>query len=208
MQDGQLDPLTADGAFQTSANASAVPPVSVRRPSKRYGDVMAVDGLSFTLERGTITGFRGPNGASGTTTLRMLLGLAEPSTGEARMFGRRYLRARAARPRPRPRPRVNSQGTQRNDAVAWSLVYEASPRGCWAVVGGARRTDGGLATTTRHPGRLQRVSCGAAVALFRVQREARVGHEQPHDFLAEMAAGRRMQVPPRRGSPVSQLVIM
>jgi len=115
MQDGQLDPLTADGAFQTSANASAVPPVSVRRPSKRYGDVMAVDGLSFTLERGTITGFRGPNGTSKTTTLRMLLGLAEPSTGEARMFGRRYLRARAAR----PRPRVNSQGTQRNDAVAW-----------------------------------------------------------------------------------------
>ena len=66
------------------------PAVSVSGLSKRYGDVIAVDSLTFTLERGTITGFLGPNGAGKTTTLRLLLGLAEPSAGEALVFGRRY----------------------------------------------------------------------------------------------------------------------
>jgi ABC-2 type transport system ATP-binding protein len=90
VQDRQLEPLTADGAFQDAANASGVPVVSVRRLSKCYGEFVAVDGLSFTLERGTITGFLGPNGAGKTTTLRLLLGLAEPTAGEALVFGRRY----------------------------------------------------------------------------------------------------------------------
>jgi ABC-2 type transport system ATP-binding protein len=58
--------------------------------SKRYGDVVAVNDVSFTLPAGTITGFLGPNGAGKTTTLRLLLGLAEPSAGEALIFGRRY----------------------------------------------------------------------------------------------------------------------
>jgi ABC-2 type transport system ATP-binding protein len=66
------------------------PVVSVRGLSKRYGNVVAVDHLSFTLESGTITGFLGPNGAGKTTTLRMLLGLAEPTAGEGLVFGRRY----------------------------------------------------------------------------------------------------------------------
>ena len=57
---------------------------------KRYGEVVAVDGISFTLERGTVTGFLGPNGAGKTTTLRMLLGLAAPTSGQALVFGRRY----------------------------------------------------------------------------------------------------------------------
>jgi ABC-2 type transport system ATP-binding protein len=71
-----------------------VPPrsaaVSVRSLSKRYGELVAVDDLTFSLERGTITGFLGPNGAGKTTTLRLLLGLAEPTAGEALVFGRRY----------------------------------------------------------------------------------------------------------------------
>src|ERR1700689_4826278 len=54
--------------------------------SKRFGKVLAVDGLSFALEAGTITGFLGPNGAGKTTTLRMLLGLAAPTTGRALVF--------------------------------------------------------------------------------------------------------------------------
>src|SRR5262245_16737722 len=58
--------------------------------TKRYGDVVAVDGLSFALEPGTITGFLGPNGAGKTTTLRLLLGLAEPTSGSALVFGRPY----------------------------------------------------------------------------------------------------------------------
>jgi ABC-2 type transport system ATP-binding protein len=58
--------------------------------TKRFGDVLAVDDLSFALERGTITGFLGPNGAGKTTTLRMLLGLAVPTSGRALMFDRPY----------------------------------------------------------------------------------------------------------------------
>ena len=58
--------------------------------SKRFGEVLAVDDLSFALERGTVTGFLGPNGAGKTTTLRMLLHLVEPTSGRALVFGRRY----------------------------------------------------------------------------------------------------------------------
>jgi ABC-2 type transport system ATP-binding protein len=58
--------------------------------TKRFGSVLAVEDLSFTLARGTITGFLGPNGAGKTTTLRMLLGLAAPTSGQAFVLGRRY----------------------------------------------------------------------------------------------------------------------
>jgi ABC-2 type transport system ATP-binding protein len=66
------------------------PAVAVRELSKSYGEVMAVDRLSFTLAAGTITGFLGPNGAGKTTTLRLLLGLARPTSGEALLFGKPY----------------------------------------------------------------------------------------------------------------------
>ena len=66
------------------------PPVEVRALTKRYGSTIAVDGLSFAIPRGRITGFLGPNGAGKTTTLRALLGLVLPTTGEARIEGSRY----------------------------------------------------------------------------------------------------------------------
>jgi ABC-2 type transport system ATP-binding protein len=66
------------------------PVVAVSSLTKRYGEVVAVDELTFSLAAGTITGFLGPNGAGKTTTLRLLLGLAEPDAGEALVFGRRY----------------------------------------------------------------------------------------------------------------------
>jgi ABC-2 type transport system ATP-binding protein len=66
------------------------PVVRVGSLTKRYGELVAVDDLTFSLEAGTITGFLGPNGAGKTTTLRVLLGLAEPTAGEALVFGRRY----------------------------------------------------------------------------------------------------------------------
>ena len=65
-------------------------PVVIRNLSKRYGDVLAVDSLSFALHPGTLTGFLGPNGAGKTTTLRLLLGLARPTSGDALVFGRPY----------------------------------------------------------------------------------------------------------------------
>ena len=72
--------------------------IAVERLTKRFGSVVAVDDLSFHVEPGTVTGFLGPNGAGKTTTLRVLLGLAAPTSGTARIFGVSYRRLpRAAR---------------------------------------------------------------------------------------------------------------
>ncbi len=69
----------------------AVPPViEVEHLSKRFSaDVLAVDDLSFQVERGQVCGLLGPNGAGKTTTLRMLVGLVRPSGGQTRLFGER-----------------------------------------------------------------------------------------------------------------------
>jgi ABC-2 type transport system ATP-binding protein len=71
--------------------------VSVRVLSKQYGQLRAVDGLTFDAPAGQVTGFLGPNGAGKTTTLRMILGLVKPTSGRALIGGRRY----AELPRPR-----------------------------------------------------------------------------------------------------------
>jgi ABC-2 type transport system ATP-binding protein len=66
------------------------PALTATNLTKRYGEVVAVDDLTFALEPGSITGFLGPNGAGKTTTLRLVLGLAEPTAGNALVFGRPY----------------------------------------------------------------------------------------------------------------------
>jgi len=80
----------ADAASPATEPRPAGPVVTVRSLSKRYGNLLAVEDLTFSLDQGTVTGFLGPNGAGKSTTLRLLLGLAEPTAGEARVFGRRY----------------------------------------------------------------------------------------------------------------------
>jgi len=64
--------------------------IEVEHLTKRYRNATAVDDLSFSVPRGRITGFLGPNGAGKTTTLRVLLGLALPTSGRATVAGRRY----------------------------------------------------------------------------------------------------------------------
>jgi ABC-2 type transport system ATP-binding protein len=64
------------------------PPVVARGLVKRYGDLVAVDHVDLTVERGDVFGYLGPNGAGKTTSLRMLLGLIRPSEGRAELFGR------------------------------------------------------------------------------------------------------------------------
>ena len=85
----QNDPSTALDPAKAAPGVDAAV-VSVRELSKHYGAVRAVDQLTFSLAPGTITGFLGPNGAGKTTTLRLLLGLARPTAGEALIFGRPY----------------------------------------------------------------------------------------------------------------------
>jgi ABC-2 type transport system ATP-binding protein len=64
--------------------------------TKRYGDTLAVDGVTFTIQPGRVTGFLGPNGAGKSTTMRLVLGLDAPSAGTVTVAGRRY----ADLPRP------------------------------------------------------------------------------------------------------------
>lgn len=63
------------------------PVVEVRNLSKRYGEFIALDDLSLTVRRGQILGFIGPNGAGKTTTIKILVGLAKPTSGVAKIAG-------------------------------------------------------------------------------------------------------------------------
>ena len=64
--------------------------ITIQGLTKRFGDIVAVDDLSFEVDQGTVVGFLGPNGAGKTTTLRTLLGLVTPTAGTARIDGRPY----------------------------------------------------------------------------------------------------------------------
>jgi ABC-2 type transport system ATP-binding protein len=70
--------------------------IEVCELTKRYGSAVAVDGLSFTVHPGRVTGFLGPNGAGKSTTMRVILGLDAPTAGWATVNGRPY--QRLARP--------------------------------------------------------------------------------------------------------------
>jgi ABC-2 type transport system ATP-binding protein len=65
----------------------SAPPIVAEGLTKRYGELVAVDGLDLELRRGEIFGLLGQNGAGKTTTILMLLGLTEPTSGSARVMG-------------------------------------------------------------------------------------------------------------------------
>src|SRR3954471_10999274 len=69
--------------------------IKVENLSKRYGDKLAVDGLSFVVQPGIVTGFLGPNGAGKSTTMRLIAGLDEPTAGTVTVNGGRYRSSRA-----------------------------------------------------------------------------------------------------------------
>lgn len=64
--------------------------IEVRGLTERYGATLAVDGLSFTVRPGLVTGFPGPDGAGKTATVRLIFGLGRPAGGQATPGGRRY----------------------------------------------------------------------------------------------------------------------
>jgi ABC-2 type transport system ATP-binding protein len=107
----------------------ADPVIAARDLTKTYGTRTAVDGITFTVEPGRVTGFLGPNGAGKSTTMRMILGLDRPSAGSVTVNGRRYadspaplrevgalLEARALHP-----------GRSARDHLRWLAVSNAIP---------------------------------------------------------------------------------
>src|SRR6185369_5824663 len=85
---------------------------------KRYGDVVAVDRLSFEVARGECFGLLGPNGAGKTTTIEILEGLLEPDAGDVRVLGTSWKKDGASL---RERSGISLQETQLNDKLT---VYE------------------------------------------------------------------------------------
>jgi ABC-2 type transport system ATP-binding protein len=79
-----IAPFEASTATRTPAPEAVVRTVGL---TKRYGQRLAVNGLSLDVQRGDVFGLLGPNGSGKTTTLRMLLGLVWPTAGEIHMFG-------------------------------------------------------------------------------------------------------------------------
>lgn len=64
--------------------------IEARSLTKKYGQLTAVDALTFSVEPGVVTGFLGPNGAGKSTTMRMILGLDRPTSGSVTIGGRLY----------------------------------------------------------------------------------------------------------------------
>ena len=89
--------------------------IEARGLTKRYGDKLAVDQLTFTVEPGKITGFLGPNGAGKTTTMRLILGLDRPTRGwgHGARQGVRGARLSDARDRRAARCQGRARGPQR-----------------------------------------------------------------------------------------------
>jgi ABC-2 type transport system ATP-binding protein len=69
--------------------------IEARALSKRYGDKVAVDDITFTVRPGVVTGFLGPNGAGKSTTMRLILGLDAPTSGQVTVNGKPYAEHRA-----------------------------------------------------------------------------------------------------------------
>ncbi|MGD9101441.1 MAG: ABC transporter ATP-binding protein [Anaerolineae bacterium] len=68
-------------------NDTSTPAIATQNLRKRYGKKVAVAGLTLTVQRGEVFGFLGPNGAGKTTAVKMMLGLARPTAGQARLLG-------------------------------------------------------------------------------------------------------------------------
>jgi ABC-2 type transport system ATP-binding protein len=73
--------------YRHRVNEMSVPVVHVENLTRRFGDFVAVDRVSFEINQGEIVGYLGPNGSGKTTTIRMLLGLYAPSEGSATVLG-------------------------------------------------------------------------------------------------------------------------
>jgi ABC-2 type transport system ATP-binding protein len=101
--------------------------------TKRYGEFVAVDRVTFSAPKGRIVGLLGPNGAGKTSTLRMILGITPPSAGKVTVFGRQPGRSVQRRIGYLPEER----GLYRRMSARDTVIYFAKLKGMWA--GRARR---------------------------------------------------------------------
>jgi len=107
----------------TAASASADAMIRVQGLSKRFGDVVAVNDVSFDVHRGEVFAFLGPNGAGKTTTIEILEGLTAPDRGEVEILGMRWTRGSSTRAL-RERLGIQLQDTQ----LAEKLTVEETVR--------------------------------------------------------------------------------
>jgi ABC-2 type transport system ATP-binding protein len=112
--------------------------IEVRDLTKRYGDKVAVDHLSFSVEPGRVTGFLGPNGAGKSTTMRLILGLDRPQAGIATIDGKRY--DQLARPLAAVGALLEAKATHTGRSAYNHLLFLAQSQGL-----PARRVDEVLA---------------------------------------------------------------
>src|SRR4051794_11854710 len=150
--------------------------------ARRYGDVVALDGLSFTVEAGQLFGFVGPNGAGKTTTMRIVMGVLEPDAGEVRWRGEPLghgLRTHFGyMPEERglyPKMRVRAQ-----------LVYLAALHGAPRPEAAAERWIERLGLSERAGDRVEQLSLGNQQ---RVQLAAALVHEPEVLILDEPFSG-------------------
>jgi ABC-2 type transport system ATP-binding protein len=98
--------------------------IQVQNLEKRYGDVVAVDGLSFEVEQGEIFGLLGPNGAGKTTTIRIIMDILQPDAGSVTVLDQPPSQAKA-----RVGYLPEERGLYRNLKVLDTLIYLAEMRG-------------------------------------------------------------------------------
>ena len=125
--------------------------IEAKHLTKRYGKTVAVDEVSFAVQPGRVTGFLGPNGAGKSTTMRMILGLDTPSSGEVRVNGKPYASSpirsdrsgRCSTPRPSSAaaaPPTTSCGwptATTSTAAGWAKCSTSSASATWRESGWA-----------------------------------------------------------------------
>jgi ABC-2 type transport system ATP-binding protein len=155
------------GAALISSVAGMEATIEVAGLRKRFGPALALDGMSFTVQPGQVTGFVGPNGAGKTTTMRVILGLDGPDAGHALIGGQPYGRLR--RPLSHIGALLDAAALQPGRTARNHLLWLAHSQGL-----GARRADevleqAGLASAARRKaggyslGMRQRLGIAAAM---------------------------------------------
>jgi ABC-2 type transport system ATP-binding protein len=142
--------------------------IEIHELTKRYRGTTAVDGLSFTVEPGRVTGFLGPNGAGKSTTIRMILGLDRPSGGRALVEGRPY--AELERPLTRVGALLEAGALHPSRSAFHHLLWLAKSNGLRAGRVGEVLEETGLSDAARKPVRAfslgMRQRLGVAAALL------------------------------------------